>query len=427
MKSKHVIEFKDTEIGKIPKDWNVKKISEIGKARNCVQTGPFGSLLHAHDYQEEGFPLILVKHIKNGNIIENNLPKIGEAKYLQLSKYILKKGDIVFTRVGYVGNTAYIEKKHAGWLISGQMLRIRIDNPQINNRFISYFFLTENFKKIAANVVLGSTRDSINTQILKDVSIPIPAKEEQDKIASIINTIIKKIQCIEHQNKILEQIAQTIFKSWFVDFDGVTEFEDSELGNIPKGWKVDKISSVCDTFGGGTPSTTNPDYWNGRIHWLVPRDLTNSDKLFCISSERRITDLGLKNCSSQLHPENSIFMTSRATIGVFAINKVPTATNQGFIVSRPNNSNQLYYLLLNFSNRIDEFISHANGSTFLEINRGSFRELSILIPPIATLNTFHYKIKAFFDQRFENEKLIEVLTKICDALLPKLMSGKIRV
>ena len=241
MKSKHIQEFKDTKIGKIPKDWNVKKISEIGKARNCVQTGPFGSLLHAHDYQKEGFPLILVKHIKNGNIIENDLPKIGETKYVQLSKFILKEGDIVFTRVGYVGNAAYVEKKHTGWLISGQMLRIRIDNPQINNRFISYFFLTENFKKIAASVVLGSTRDSINTQILKDISIAIPAKEEQDKIASIINAIIKKIQCIEHQNKILEQIAQATFKSWFVDFEPV-------CAKIEHRWRPDESLPGLSTY-----------------------------------------------------------------------------------------------------------------------------------------------------------------------------------
>ena len=108
--------------------------------------------------------------------------KLEKQNMYNCRNLFLKEGDIVFTRVGYVGNTAYVEKKHTGWLISGQMLRIRIDNPQINNRFISYFFLTENFKKIAASVVLGSTRDSINTQILKDISIAIPAKENKTKL-----------------------------------------------------------------------------------------------------------------------------------------------------------------------------------------------------------------------------------------------------
>ena len=196
---------------------------------------------------------------------------------------------------------------------------------------------------------------------------------------------------------------------------------------IPNEWTVVKINEICETFGGGTPSTTNLDYWDGEIYWLVPRDLTNSNRLFCISSERRITNLGLKNCSSQIHPENSILMTSRATIGAFAINRMPAATNQGFIVIRPNNPDHLEYLFLNFLNRIDEFVNNANGTTFLEISRKNFRNLHILIPSHVILEKFHKQIKQLFENQFINEQMILSLTKIRDFLLPKLMSGKIRI
>ena len=421
MKSKHVIEFKDTEIGKIPKDWNVKKISEIGKARNCVQTGPFGSLLHAHDYQEEGFPLILVKHIKNGNIIENNLPKIGEAKYLQLSKYILKEGDIVFTRVGYVGNTAYIEKKHAGWLISGQMLRIRIDNPQINNRFISYFFLTENFKKIAANVVLGSTRDSINTQILKDVSIPIPAKEEQDKIASIINTIIKKIQCIEHQNKILEQIAQTIFKSWFVDFDGVTEFEDSELGNIPKGWKIDSLESITNNIKDSIHTNNiKPDLsYIGLEH--MPRGsiaLTNWEDARNLQSNK------FRFSTNQL-----LFGKLRPYFKKVGIAPVDGICSTDILVLDGKDPiwNEFILFIIS-SNKFIQFASQSTtGTRMPRSNWNYMKTYSIVIPSFSKISAFHHIAKRNLEKINNNVFEIISLTKICDALLPKLMSGKIRV
>ena len=144
-------------------------------------------------------------------------------------------------------------------------------------------------------------------------------------------------------------------------------------------------------------------------------------------SERKITDEGLQNCASQLHPENSIFMTSRATIGAFCINKIPVATNQGFIVSRPNNPNHLYYIFLNYRNRVDEFIQNANGSTFLEISRGNFRQLPILIPSPKILDDFHTKAKLLFENIFNNEEMIDGLTQTRDALLPKLMSGEIRV
>ncbi len=120
-------------------------------------------------------------------------------------------------------------------------------------------------------------------------------------------------------------------------------------------------------------------------------------------------------------------MTSRATIGAFTINRIPLATNQGFIVMRPNNPNHLYYLFLNFVSRIDEFINHANGSTFLEISRGDFRQLLIVIPPSSILDIFHNKIKPLFENRFVNEKKITSLTKLRNILLPKLMSGEIRV
>ena len=103
------------------------------------------------------------------------------------------------------------------------------------------------------------------------------------------------------------------------------------------------------------------------------------------------------------------------------------ATNQGFIVIKPNNINSLYYLFLNFFNRVNEFINEANGSTFLEISRGIFRELPIIVPPFELLDRFHRVIKQFFETRFNNEEEIVTLTNIRDSLLPKLMSGEIRV
>ena len=120
-------------------------------------------------------------------------------------------------------------------------------------------------------------------------------------------------------------------------------------------------------------------------------------------------------------------MTSRATIGVFCINKIPVAINQGFIVSKPNNHDHIYYIFLNYRNRVDEFLQNANGSTFLEISRSNFRQLPILIPTPEILDKFHVMANLLFENIFVNEKMIEDLTKTRDLLLPKLMSGEIRV
>ena len=429
----------------------MKKISEIGKARNCVQTGPFGSLLHAHDYQEEGFPLILVKHIKNGNIIENNLPKIGETKYVQLSKFILKEGDIVFTRVGYVGNAAYVEKKHTGWLISGQMLRIRIDNPQINNRFISYFFLTENFKKIAASVVLGSTRDSINTQILKDISIAIPAKEEQDKIASIINAIIKKIQCIEHQNKILEQIAQATFKSWFVDFEPVcTKIEhrwrpdeslpglptylynlfpnrlvDSELGEIPEGWEIKALSQWA---------SVNPESWSRtnspkKVEYV---DLASTKWGNIKCTQHFLWSDAPSRAKRILRSGDTIVGTVRPANGSYSLITTGGLTGStGFTVLRPINPlcREFVYLAVTFPENIERLAHRADGAAYPAVRSDVVGETKVVMPhnDHDILDHFSKIVAPLLNKAESNKAESRILSVLRDALLPKLISGEIRV
>jgi len=137
--------------------------------------------------------------------------------------------------------------------------------------------------------------------------------------------------------------------------------------------------------------------------------------------------LGLKNCASKLHPPESILMTSRATIGFFSINKVPMAVNQGMIVIEPAKKIELYYLLNNFQKRVTEFINSANGTVFLEISRGVFRKLPILVPTKKVLESFHSLVNPLYENLFTNEKMIDSLIKSRDYLLPKLMSGEIQI
>ena len=377
-----------------------------------------------NEYWNGDIPWLSSGETRNNFIIDTER-KITLLGVQNSSTRLAKKNDVAVASAGQGNTRGQVSFCLIDTYVNQSVIILRA-KKKILPKFL-FYNLKSRYLELRMISDAHSSRGSLPKNVLSIVKILLPALYEQKKIGKILYDLDTKIENLQKQNKILEQIAQAIFKSWFVDFDGQTKFVDSELGKIPKGWKISEINDVCKTFGGGTPSTTNPDYWNGRIHWLVPSDLTHSDKLFCVSSERKITDLGLKQCASQLHPESSILMTSRATIGAFAINKMPTATNQGFIVSRPNDLNHLYYLFLNFSNRIDEFVNNANGSTFLEISRGIFRELPILVPPADTLNAFHYKIKSFFEQRLNNEGMIETLTKIRDILLPKLVSGKIRV
>ncbi|WP_179364923.1 restriction endonuclease subunit S [Nitrosarchaeum sp. AC2] len=427
MKSKLLSEtnFKGSVFGSIPVEWEIKKISELDESKNCVQTGPFGSLLHSHDYQEQGHPLILVQHVKKGKIIEDNLPKISDSKYFTLSKFILKEGDIVFTRVGYVGDSAFIEKKYSGWLISGQMLRVRLNNLNINNRFVSLLFTTKRFQNISKSVVLGSTRDSINTQILKDMPIIIPSKHEQDKIVSIIHPLNKWIENVENQNKILEKIIQSIFKSWFIDFEGQTEFVDSELGQIPKGWIVSTIPECFDI---------SPNYYLKK--GIIAPYIGMAD---IPVNSLRISDFTYREFTSGTKFTNGDTLLARITpslengktayVDFLQDNQIGWGSTE-FIVMRPKDPfpKEYGYCL----SRTNEFRSHAilnmtGTSGRQRVPESCFDNYNIVIPSKSLLDDFRKISSIIFKQIKINGIELNILTKIRDSLLPKLMSGEIRV
>jgi len=413
LKSKQVQEFKETEIGKICTVTSSKRIFQA-------------------DYVKEGIPFFRSKEI----IEKAQRKKISTEFFISQDKFIEikekfgapKKGDILLSSVGArSGIPYYVIDESEFYFKDGNLIWLKEFEDIISSQYVFLWLNSMKIFNILKNVMIGSAQPALTIEQVKKLIIQFPSKKKQIAIVEMISSLTRQIQNIQNQNKILEQMAQTIFKSWFVDFDGVTEWDDSELGKIPNGWGVEKISDVCETFGGGTPSTKNPNYWDGQNYWLAPSDLTSLNRVFCVNSKRKITDEGLQNCASKIHPENSILMTSRATIGVFCINKIPVATNQGFIVSKPNNPDHIYYIFLNYRNRVDEFLQNANGSTFLEISRSNFRQLPILIPTPEILDKFHVMVKLLFENIFINEKMIEGLTKTRDVLLPKLMSGEIRV
>jgi type I restriction enzyme, S subunit len=278
---------------------------------------------------------------------------------------------------------------------------------------------------------------SLNTNLLERVEIILPSMVEQKNIASILDSLNEKIDFNRQMNSTLEQTAQTLFKHWFIDF----EFPDengkpyrssggrmNELKGIPESWEVKQIGDICQTFGGGTPKTSESSYWEeGNIFWATPTDMTSLNSPVIFDTARKITDKGLKNSSAKLLPVGSILMTSRATLGYFAITKVPISTNQGFISMVCDDIVSNYYLLSVIKNKMDEIENLAGGSTYPEINKTSFRSIEIILPPKNAMKKFDEIADSIYEKIFQNELETKRLAEIRDSLLPKLMSGKIRV
>ena len=308
-------------------------------------------------------------------------------------------------------------------------------------KFLYYLLTTDSYTQYLTQVANShtSTYPSFNPDVIANSVLPIPPLEEQKAIASVLSCLDEKIENLRKQNETLEAIAQTLFKHWFIDFefpndDGKPykssggEMVASELGEIPKGWQVGKLGKEVETMGGGTPSTKEPSYWeNGDIPWYSPTDLTKSGALFSLDSEKKITKLGLKKSSAKLFPAYSLLLTSRATVGVISINTKPSCTNQGFITIIPNKKFSVYYLYGWLLTKIELVKLLASGSTFPEISKSNFRDLDLTVATEEILDRYSQLVNPIFQKIELNTNQIQTLTKTRDALLPKLMSGKIRV
>lgn len=418
----------------IPNGWKTVLLSDIAH----IQTGPFGSQLHEKDYVKFGTPIITVENLANDRIqYTRDTPRVSAEDKIRLEKYTLKEGDIVFSRVGSVDRSSFVSSEQDGWLFSGRLLRVRTDLEH-NPNFISYWLSSNRTKSFVRNVAVGATMPSINTSILGEVPVFLPPFPEQKAIAAVLGCLDDKIELLREQNETLETLAQTLFKQWFIDFNFPGEhgnpYKDSggkmipsELGEIPENWKTDKIDEYVSISGGGTPSTKEPAYWDGDIAWSSPKDLSDRPDAYLFKTNKMITDQGLNSISSKLNPIGSLLLSSRAPIGYVAINDIPIAVNQGYIVFAPHQylSNQFMFLWLK---KYMHLVNNAaNGSTFLEISKKAFKEIETIIPDQMALSTFQDLIEPVFDKLKSNLKQVQTLTELGETLLPKLMKGEIRV
>ena len=261
-----------TAYGTFRQDFQRDLLSNLCSSESGIQTGPFGSQLHKSDYVPVGTPIITVEHLGENRIIDKDVPCVSDYDKNRLSRYTLRQGDIVFSRVGSVDRRSLVREAEEGWLFSGRCLRVRTDVNKIDPAYLSYFFGLPAFKEYIRSIAVGATMPSLNTQILSDVSILFPSLPEQLAIAHILGTLDDKIELNRRMNETLEEMARALFKSWFVEFEPVRAkmegrwrrgeslpglpaehydlFPDrlvpSELGEIPEGWEVKELGDVVE-------------------------------------------------------------------------------------------------------------------------------------------------------------------------------------
>ena len=370
-----------------------------------IQTGPFGSQLHKEDYVADGTPIVTVEHLGNKMFSEQNLPRVSNTDKNRLKKYVLKQGDIVFSRVGSVDRCSYVDQKHDGWMFSGRCLRVR-PTSEIDSEYLYYYFCLEETKQFVRNIAVGATMPSINTKLLGEVVVTFPELEQQKRISGILSAIDSKIEVNQKINDNLEQQAATLFSSLYNRSNTEVRYTD-----------------LIQILGGGTPKTGETAYWNGNIAFFTPKDVGVP---YTFITEKTITEEGLSHCNSRLYPVNTVFVTARGTVGKVGLSGVPMAMNQSCyaLVGKETHQLLVYFYTLK---AVDRLKHKASGAVFDAITNRDFDSEQIMKLSDDDAKAFLCVAEPMFQEILNNSIENLRLSTLRDFLLPKFMSGEIDI
>ena len=375
-----------------------------------IQTGPFGSQLHKEDYVADGTPIVTVEHLGNKMFSEQNLPRVSNTDKNRLKKYVLKQGDIVFSRVGSVDRCSYVDQKHDGWMFSGRCLRVR-PTSEIDSEYLYYYFCLEETKQFVRNIAFGATMPSINTKLLGEVVVTFPELEQQKRISGILSAIDSKIEVNQKINDNLLEQMQALYKSWFVDYRPFG-------GVMPTSWTQTGIYSLANIiYGAPFASKQFNTEGNGRP----------------IIRIRDLKDQQFATYTTEVHPKGYLLHPGDIVVGMdgefrpYIWGNDEAWLNQRVCVfenKRPNGKAFLYFTIKPLLFAIEQT---QVATTVIHIGKKDFDAFEIMLPDTELLDAFDVITTPMVEQIVSNSIENKRLAIMRDALLPKLMSGEINV
>lgn len=364
---------------------------------------------------------------------------------------ISRPGDVVFTSKGTVGRFALVVSGTQQFVYSPQLCFWRsVVQDDLLPEYLYYWMNSAEFLQ-QISYLKGQTdmADYVSLRDQRKIMLTIPDTASQRSIVDILKPLDDRITLLRETNTTLEAIAQALFKSWFVDFDPVRakqegrepegmdadtaalfpdSFEESELGLVPKGWRVLPLGEAVESVGGGTPNTKETTFWEpAEFAWTTPKDLSGLQSPVLLKTERSLSAKGVSSVSSGLLPKGTLLMSSRAPIGYLAIAQIPLAINQGYIAMLPTSQLPPLYMYFWCRENMEIIKSRSNGSTFMEISKKAFRPIPALVPSVSVLNSYIEVAGPVFDRLIENEQQAQTLATLRDTLLPRLISGQLRL
>lgn len=436
--------FRDTQVGKLPEEWNVEIIDNLKSSeRNAIAMGPFGSKIKKDSFVDSGVPIIRGNNLRPFKFFDDDFVYIKEEKAQELKSSWVKRRDIVITHRGTLGQVGFVPDKSrfSRYIVSQSGMKLTCNESKINSRFLYYYlnspkgqyYLLMNTSQVGVPAIAQASTS------LKKIPVPIPLMSEQNKIAHILSTLDEKIEVNNQINKTLESMAQAIFKHWFVDFEFPNEngepykssggeMVESELGMIPKGWQVGELSKLVKIIDnrGKTPPQKN----SKTIYPVLD--------VKALSGDNRIIDY--QNCMKFVsketyetwfrsgHPKEGDILLS--TVGSLAEMKIFYGSigciAQNVVALRCSTISNLY---------IYQYLKHIKND-LVSYNIGSVQ------PSIKITHVIKHRVlkpAEEMEDKFDRitQDITNLIYNICleskklkdlrDTLLPKLMSGEIRV
>ena len=376
-------------------------------------------------YDDKGeFFFINGNNLKDGRIsIKNDTKRVP---YSEANKYKkpLNNRTILVSINGTIGNVAkYRDEK----CILGKSACFFNVKENVDLNFIYYVVANQQFKNTITQLATGTTIKNVSLETMRNYTFRIPSLSIQKQIGKILSSLDDKIELNRRINDNLEQQAQALFKSWFVDFEPFKDgkFVESELGRIPEGWRVERLGSVCKCLLGGTPSRNKEEYWNGKIAWINSGEI---NEFRITKPSEYITQEGLKKSATKLLPKKTtVLAITGATLGQVSLLEIDSCANQSVIGLLENEDIFYEYIYPLIKNRIDDLCSHMTGGAQQHINKNNVEQLEILVPPQKILVEYKQIATPIYSLIsnicFESQKI----SKLRDSLLPRLMSGELKL
>ncbi|MGM8232610.1 restriction endonuclease subunit S [Enterobacter hormaechei subsp. hoffmannii] len=386
-------------------EWVVKNLDEVVeyfidyRGKTPVKTG-------------SGIPLITAKIVKDG-CLQTPTEFISVEDYpLWMTRGYPEVNDVVLTTEAPLGEVALIKNKNVA--LAQRIITLRGYKNILDNKFLKYWLQSEQGQYELESRASGTTVFGIKSSILKKIPISLPPYNEQVAISSVLYSIDEKIDLLHRQNKTLESMAETLFRQWF-------DVDSNEK------WQEKNVLDIFTLVGGGTPKTSVAEYWTDEIPWISGGDISSAHQGYLYRTEKSISLAGLQNSSAKLLPKNSTVISARGTVGKYALLARDMAFSQSNygIVSKIGSYPFFIYLLVGFI--VDDLLAAAYGSVFDTITTRTFESVNLKFPSLNSIEKFNKEVASLFNKKEINTSQIKILEKLRDTLLPKLMSGEVRV